>query len=471
MPKPTIRYGKETPTRLQFDSIDWCAYVIPGNDPRIHVNTLNKSELVSVMIRHCGADYTAACQLDDAAKRHAIHGFAKEQDQGRDWTSDMFTPKGSRDGGKPRADVRIDPPADSPKVAPAPITAPTPVPVPAAGASSLDAVIGAVAQQAAHDVVTAALAGFNPVSDETIGAKVDAAVEPALDALATLADSVPAMIDAAVDKLRPTIVRADGLPDVRINGRTHPKFSEVLDILRVGANPWLVGPAGTGKTFLIRQVAEALDLPCYVESCSDETSSFTLLGWVIPGTGETILGGIAKAIEHGGIALLDEADQASGSVLTALNDIAAAAPGTIVRFPDGRTVPKHENCRIAAAANTFGTGPTSQYGSAQVLSAATLDRFANVWVDYDRDVERELVGAYLNGSSAKWLDAAWQMRDNAAASRIEVVISTRGVVDVAKFLAIGWDAKRAVESRLLKGATPDQSAKVLAGIDLAAVAA
>lgn len=472
MAKPTIRYGKETPTRLQFDSIDWCAYVIPGDEPRINVNTLNKSELVSVMIRHCGADYTAACQLDDAAKVHAIHGFAKEQDQGRDWTSDMFTPKGSRDGGKPRADVRIDPPVDAPAPVPAPVVTPAPVaPVPAAGASSLDAVIGAVAQQAARDVVTAALAGFNPVSDETIGAKVDAAVEPALDALATLADSVPAMIDAAVDKLRPTIVQLPGRPDVTIEGRTHAKFAEVLAYLNAGVTPFLVGPAGTGKTYLARQAADALGVRCIVISCHPMMTRAEMIGYMAPGTNEHNVGPLGEAWQEadGAVLVFDEIDAAHPAALVTLNDCLAATAGTTIRLADGTMAPRPERLFIIATANTFGTGPNAQYVGRNALDAATLDRFATVEIDYDRDTERELVGPYLNGSSAKWLDAVETMRSNAESGAIRTVVSTRGVVDVAKLVHAGIPVDQAVTSRIAKGLGADQTRKLMDGVTLAGI--
>lgn len=458
MAKPTIRYGKETPTRLQFDSIDWCAYVIPGDEPRINVNTLNKSELVSVMIRHCGADSTSAYQLDDAAKVHAIHEFAKEQDQGRDWTSDM---RGM--GGKPRADVRIDPPVDTP--------APTPVPVPAAGASSLDAVIGAVAQQAARDVVTAALAGFNPVSDETIGAKVDAAVEPALDALAMLADSVPAMIDAAVDKLRPTIVQLPGRPDVQIDGRTHAKFAEVLAYLNAGVTPFLVGPAGTGKTYLARQAADALGVRCIVISCHPMMTRAEMIGYMAPGTNEHNVGPLGEAWQEadGAVLVFDEIDAAHPAALVTLNDCLAATAGTTIRLADGTMAPRPERLFIIATANTFGTGPNAQYVGRNALDAATLDRFATVEIDYDRDTERELVGPYLNGSSAKWLDAVETMRANAESGAIRTVVSTRGVVDVAKLVHAGIPVDQAVTSRIAKGLGADQTRKLMDGVTLAGI--
>jgi len=470
MAKPTIRYGKETPTRLQFDSIDWCAYVIPGDEPRINVNTLNKSELVSVMIRHCGADYTAACQLDDAAKVHAIHGFAKDQDRDSRsacWTSDVFTPKGSRDGGKPRADVRIDPPVDTPKVAPAPV----PAPVPAAGASSLDAVIGAVAQQAAHDIVTAALAGFNPVSDETIGAKVDAAVEPALDALAMLADSVPAMIEAAVDKLRPTIVQLPGCPDVTIEGRTHAKFAEVLAYLNAGVTPFLVGPAGTGKTYLARQAADALGVRCIVISCHPMMTRAEMIGYMAPGTNEHNVGPLGEAWQEadGAVLVFDEIDAAHPAALVTLNDCLAATAGTTIRLADGSMAPRPERLFIIATANTFGTGPNAQYVGRNALDAATLDRFATVEIDYDRDTERELVGPYLNGSSAKWLDAVETMRSNAESGAIRTVVSTRGVVDVAKLVHAGIPIDQAVTSRIAKGLGADQTRKLMEGVTLAGI--
>ena len=58
-------------------------------------------------------------------------------------------------------------------------------------------------------------------------------------------------------------------------------------------------------------------------------------------------------------------------------------------FPTGR-VYAHENFRVVAAANTFGTGASYEYTGRTQLDAATLDRFAPIYIDYDERIENAL---------------------------------------------------------------------------------
>jgi cobaltochelatase CobS len=277
------------------------------------------------------------------------------------------------------------------------------------------------------------------------------------------ADTLVTMIDDAIKSLRPVVVKVGDRPEVNVSGRPHEKLGEVVDIMAAGFNVWMVGPMGTGKSYLARQAAEAMGTECFATSFGAQSSKGDVFGYVIPGTGEVVRTPFRDAWELGGVFLADEIDAANPQVLVMLNDAAASKPGAVLRFPDG-DIARHDDFRMIGAANTWGTGPTAEYVGRLPIDAATRDRFFTVEVDYDRGLEESLTTAHLNGSAATFLASVWRMRDNATEHRVHVAVSTRGVVEAAAMIARGWEVERAVDARMLGGISADQRAKVLAGV-------
>ena len=67
------------------------------------------------------------------------------------------------------------------------------------------------------------------------------------------------------------------LPKVKI-GTAHKFLPTLLQAVAAGCSPFLVGPAGSGKTTLCEQVAKALGRPFYM--AARVTSEFKLVGFV-----------------------------------------------------------------------------------------------------------------------------------------------------------------------------------------------
>lgn len=231
----------------------------------------------------------------------------------------------------------------------------------------------------------------------------------------------------------------------------HPMIKEIIGCMEARNAVWLVGPAGTGKSYMARQAAEAFGLPVFAQSFCIQSSKADLLGAIVPGTGELIRTPFRDAWEHGGVFLQDEADAANPAIMVVLNDAIAAKVGTPIRFPDG-DVPRHENFRVIATANTWGTGPDAEYMGRVKQDASTNDRFTMLWVDYDRDLERKLVVDILGDKADRWLSRCWERRDAAQVSGERIVVSTRGIVEGARLIAVGFTMDRAFEVRIEKGA-------------------
>lgn len=200
----------------------------------------------------------------------------------------------------------------------------------------------------------------------------------------------------------------------------HPALPNVTRAVQIGGAlnvgwPFLVGPAGSGKTTLAGQVAEGLGLPFYAkESLQDK---FELVGF-IDAAGNYQETDLYRAMKHGGVFLFDELDRSAPEAIVAFN--MALANGRFT-FPNGETVERHQNCFFIAAGNTFGNGPSREYSTAQVLDGSTLDRFTRVNVDYDAAIEHSAA-----------MSAALSFNENASIDAIGAIV---GAIQKARTFA------------------------------------
>ena len=163
-------------------------------------------------------------------------------------------------------------------------------------------------------------------------------------------DAVAAAV-AAVEQHRPIRIEIKQGAEIKVlpNGHRHPVFPDVLASLSVRENVYLVGPAGSGKTTLASQCAEALGLPFY--STGAVGMAYQLQGFINP-EGKYMETDLYRAYVNGGVFLFDEVDASSAQALLAFNAILA---NEIAAFPHG-TVKRHADFVVIAAANTFGNG-------------------------------------------------------------------------------------------------------------------
>lgn len=243
------------------------------------------------------------------------------------------------------------------------------------------------------------------------------------------------------------------------NELTHKKFITILKVLqsakRMSKNIMLVGPAGSSKSTLVRQVAEALKVEFYPVSVGPQTTKSDLLGF-ISAKGEYITTPLRQAFENGGVLLLDEFDTANPSVVTILNNMLSNG---VCSFPD-KKVEKHSNFVCICACNTYGRGASMDYIGRNKLDGATLDRFLTINIDYDEELEEKLT------NNKDWYTIIKKIRDNAERHGLKVIISPRASMQGADLLEAGFNLQETLEMCVLKGVNKDIKIKLLDGIKL-----
>jgi len=163
----------------------------------------------------------------------------------------------------------------------------------------------------------------------------------------------------------------------------HHKFEEVSIIVNANIPVLLTGEKGSGKTTLAKQVAEHLDIPFFSISMTRQTTLSHLLGFMSV-NGTYVPSQLREVAENGGAFLLDEIDAGDANVMLCLNTI----ENGFISFPDA-IIELHEDFRLMATSN-----PQDQhdhYVGRSKLDAATLDRFDQIDVDHDNNLEKSLI--------------------------------------------------------------------------------
>lgn len=161
---------------------------------------------------------------------------------------------------------------------------------------------------------------------------------------------------------------------------------------------WLWGNPGGGKSHVAEQLSERLrewsisegilgdDAPenfFYPMYCSSLTTESKAIGFRSAAAGAYIAGCARQAYEHGGLFYLDEIDNANPDFLVNIN---AFLSNKTFMFPDGALVKRHPAFFVMAGANTLGQGSVNGF-KRQVQDAASRDRYAKVYFEYDERLE------------------------------------------------------------------------------------
>lgn len=221
-------------------------------------------------------------------------------------------------------------------------------------------------------------------------------------------------------------------------GLLHEKFDTVLKFVANDEPVFLTGPAGSGKNYICKQVAEALDLKFYFSNAV--TQEYKLTGFT-DANGNYQPTQFYKAFTEGGLFMLDEIDASIPEVLVILN---AAIANRYFDFPAPiGYVEAHPNFRVVAAGNTTGHGADYEYVGRNQLDGASLDRFAIVDIDYSPTIENGLAG------ETELADFCREFRKASQKVGVGIIVSYRAISRLAKMLQI-LDINEAMKTCLVK---------------------
>lgn len=292
----------------------------------------------------------------------------------------------------------------------------------------------------------------SPTRDVSEEELTKAAADIVKRAEASILNAVPALVKATMHEATRTVeIKLPGKAKPVKMERTHKLFTDILIAVTAKTNPFIVGPAGSGKTTLCMQVAEALGMKFYMSN--SVAGKHELLGFR-DAHGQPVHTDFYKAFKTGGLFLFDEADNSNPNALVAMN---SAIANGICEFA-GEMVKAHKDFQVIASANTFGRGADSQYVGRNKLDAATLDRFQTYIMDYDEELELALAG------DDDWVKYVQQVRAAIYAEKIHHVVSPRASIAGARLLAAGMERTKVVESCVWKGLDNTNRARVTARI-------
>ena len=275
---------------------------------------------------------------------------------------------------------------------------------------------------------------------------------------------IDTITESIVDKMLSKIVikkdveeKGEVKPFDREKELVHFKFDKLRACVKAGVIPMLVGPAGTGKSTAVEQVARDLGLRFY--TMNRIQNAFELTGYN-DAKGEYVSTQFYEAYTKGGIFFFDEIDASSPEALVTINT--AIAQGYMA-FPNG-LAKMHPDFKVVAAGNTFGKGANRQYCGRNSLDSATLDRFMIIEWDYDRTLEDKII------KDKELLKFAWAVREAIEDNRMEIIISTRGIIATSKIIEAGenseaFTVEEALEGNLFENVKIDALYKIIGELD------
>lgn len=305
--------------------------------------------------------------------------------------------------------------------APAPAPVATPVPTEAQVSNSLG-----ILEQALVKVVA-----------ETSAEKIENAIMGQVKQ--TIADFIKSEYGSIERKVN-TII--DGRK-AEIKGVVHEKFDTVLKFVANNEPVFLTGPAGSGKNYICKQVADALGLKFYFTNAV--TQEYKLTGFT-DAMGKYQPTQFYEAFTKGGVFMLDEMDASIPEVLVILN---AAIANRYFDFPAPiGYVEAHPDFRVIAAGNTTGNGADYEYVGRNQLDAASLDRFAIVNIDYSVAIENGMA------CDIELADFCREFRKASRKAGVKVIVSYRAISRLAKMVQL-LDLTEALQTCLVKGLEKD----------------
>lgn len=238
------------------------------------------------------------------------------------------------------------------------------------------------------------------------------------------AEDVIKLVDARLKALNAcfttlVVKQATGVTKT-LKGVFHKSFKIFINLVNAGKPLYFYGPAGCGKSYMAKQIADALGLDYY--ETSQAMFAHDLKGYG-DAKGEYVSTPFYKAFSKGGVFFLDEVDASAPEALVVLNN---AIANKRFDFPVIGMIEAHPNFRVIAAGNTRMTGATLAYTARQCQDTSFKNRFFFELVGYDERIEMAICGG-----DKDIVEFAHDIRKAARETNILQLCSYRQITDMA----------------------------------------
>ena len=172
----------------------------------------------------------------------------------------------------------------------------------------------------------------------------------------------------------------------------HGMFGYALVLAEARQPIMLVGPAGTGKSRLAKQLARHLELPYGETPITPGATRGDLLGRMTANPNQPfILSKFAEMYGSGGVFNFEEIDAGDAGMLLVLNN--AIAGDELHNSANGVTYARHADFVAIATANTFGIGANKNYNGREKLDFSTIDRWrmGRILMPRDEKIEEDML--------------------------------------------------------------------------------
>ncbi len=240
-------------------------------------------------------------------------------------------------------------------------------------------------------------------------------------------------------------------------GRQHEKFPKLLTLVSGGNFVYMHGAPGSGKSTAAINTAKALSLPYGYISLSAQTAESRLLGFM-NAVGVYVETEFYRCYKNGGVFCIDEMDNASANLLTALN---SALENRKAAFPH-EVVDMHSDFVMVATGNTVGYGANPMFPERRPMDQAFRERFVFFDWGYDELLERDIAMG-INDASGRWVDWVQKVRKYAAQHFPRLAVTPRASIKGAGLL-VDFSPSEVADMVIFKGFDKDSKDRIVTAI-------
>lgn len=219
----------------------------------------------------------------------------------------------------------------------------------------------------------------------------------------------------------------------------------------------LIGETGVGKTSLIRHLSQKHEKTFRRINLNGQTTIDEFVGKTLLNKEGTYWqdGVLTEAMRNGWWLLLDEINAALPEVLMVLHSLLDDDRFIVLSEKDGEVVLPHKDFRVFATMN-----PSGRYAGAKDLNKALFSRFAMVLsLDFpsssqELDIIKHYAPKCSKQNREKLVKMARQMRTSYKKGEMEMVVSTRDLINCAK-MSMDMPIRRAVDIAIINRASEE----------------